>query len=119
MKLKELTNQSVNKGKSRKETAAGLGIEFKVQPKLPIDDGIDAARNILPKCWFDKKKCRQGINALRNYHKEYDEKNKTYKNRPHHDWSSHGADAFRGFAVSHREEAPITKQNFDKWRIGE
>ena len=105
-------------GKSRKETAAGLGLDFKVAPKLPIDDGIDAARNILAKTWFNKVKCEKGINALRNYHKEYDEKNKTYKNRPHHDWSTHGADAFRYFAVSHRKEEPIKKQDFKAWEIG-
>jgi hypothetical protein len=43
------------------------------------------------------------LDILRNYHKEYDEKNKTYKDRPCHDWSSHGADAFRTLAVGYKE----------------
>lgn len=105
-------------GKSRKEVAAKLGINFQVAPKLPIDDGIDAVRNILPKCWFDKVKCKRGLNALRNYHKEFDEKNKTYKNHPAHTWASHGADAMRYFAVSHRKADPIIKQDFKQWEVG-
>lgn len=106
-------------GKSRLEVAQGLGINFQIAPKLSIEDGIDAARNILPRCWFDKDKCARGIDALKSYHKEYDEKNKTYKNRPHHDWSSHGADAFRYFAVSHRRETQsVPKQEFVEWQIG-
>lgn len=105
-------------GKSRLETARQLGINFQVIPKLTVEDGIEAARNILNRCWFDKEKCARGIDALKSYHKEYDEKNKTYKNRPHHDWSSHGADGFRGFAVAHRQPvAAQLKQDFSSWSL--
>lgn len=91
----ELTN-----GKSRIETARGLGINFQVAPKLRIHDGIDAVRDIFGKCWFDAKKCKDGLNALKNYRKQYDEVRKTYQNQPYHDWSSNGADAFRTMATS-------------------
>jgi len=105
-------------GKSRRETAMALGIDFQIAPKLSIEDGIDAARNILGRCWFDKDKCGRGLDALKSYHKEYDEKNKVYKNRPHHDWSSHAADAFRYFAVSHRSPtAAAPKQDFSNWSL--
>lgn len=90
-------------GKSRLEVARGLGINFTVAPGLTIEDGIEAARNMLPRCWFDTKKCENGLSALRSYHKEWDEKNQVFKRRPHHDWASHGADAFRMFAVSYRK----------------
>lgn len=93
-------------GKSRLETAKSLGISFRVTPNLSLEDGIDAARKIIAKCWFDKTKCEKGINALRSYAKEWDEKNKVYKNRPRHDWASHGADAFRYLAVAYR---PVPK----------
>lgn len=95
IEVRELSN-----GKSRRDTAAALGISFDVSPKLPIIDGIDAARSLFEKCWFDKDKCKDGINALKNYRKQYDEKRKTYMNHPYHDWSSNAADAFRGIAVS-------------------
>jgi hypothetical protein len=94
-------------GKSRKETAQSLGINFRVVPKLPIDDGIDAGRSILSKCWFDKIRCERGLNALKSYHKEWDEENKCYRNHPEHDWSSNGADSFRYFAVSYKKRAPF------------
>ena len=98
-------------GKSRLEVAKGLGINFTVAPMLTVEDGIEAVRNILPRCWFDTKKCENGLSALRSYHKEWDEKNQTFKLRPHHDWSSHGADAFRMFAVLYKEmtkPVPVT-----------
>jgi hypothetical protein len=71
-----------------------------VVAKTPIADGIESVRRILPMCWFDRVKCDQGIKALRHYHKEYDTKKKIFSNSPKHDWSSHGADAFRTFATS-------------------
>jgi hypothetical protein len=94
IEVRELTS-----GKSRRDTAASLGIRFDVAPKLPIIDGIDAVRNVFSKCWFDAVKCRDGLNALKNYRKQYDEKRKTYLNTPYHDWSSNGADAFRTLAT--------------------
>jgi phage terminase large subunit len=86
-------------GKTRKESAAALGIDFDVVPKIPVIDGIDAVRAIFSRCWFDGDKCRDGLNALKSYRKQYDEKRKTYLNQPYHDWSSNGADAFRMMAV--------------------
>lgn len=95
IEVRELTS-----GKSRRETAAALGIKFAVAPKLSIADGIDAARGLFDKCWFDREKTKDGVNALKNYRKQYDEKRKTYLNQPYHDWSSNGADAFRMLAVA-------------------
>jgi hypothetical protein len=34
-----------------------------------------------------------------NYRKEWDDKHECFKTRPLHDWTSHGADAFRYLAV--------------------
>ena len=89
-------------GKSRLEIARKLGIDFQVTPKLSIDDGINAARSIFTQCWFEKDKCNRGLQALRNYKKDWDEKNMVYRKGPFHDWASHGSDAFRTFAVSFR-----------------
>lgn len=86
-------------GRSRKETLEGLGMRVSVVPKLPVDDGINAARALLSKCWFDSTKCHTGIEALKQYRTEFDEKRKTFKNSPLHDWTSHAADAFRYLAV--------------------
>lgn len=105
-------------GKSRLETAASLGITFRVVPNLSIDDGINAARQIINQCWFDMTRCERGIMALRNYKKEWDDKRKIYKNHPLHDWSSHGADSFRYLAVSYKNQvASVPQYNASKWRI--
>jgi len=95
-------------GKSRLEVAAKLGIKFEVGTALSVDDGINAARAWLAQCWFDKEKTERGVNALKNYRKEWDEKNKVFKSNPKHDWSSHGADAFRTGAVNYRKVVPPT-----------
>lgn len=95
IKVRELTS-----GKSRLDTAKSLGINFRIAPKLSVEDGIDRTRIILTRSWFDAKKCERGIKAIKNYHKEWNDKTKTYQNHPAHDWSSHGADALRYAAVS-------------------
>jgi hypothetical protein len=87
-------------GRSRLETARSLGIKFLVIPKQSIEDGIEAVRGIIPRCWFDETKCENGIEALKQYHKDWDDINKVFKESPAHDWSSHGSDAFRYLALS-------------------
>lgn len=77
--------------------------EFRVVPNHTRMDGINAARMMLKRTWFDAERCRFGIEALRQYHAEYDEKAKVFMTTPKHDWSSHCADAFRYLAMSWRE----------------
>jgi phage terminase large subunit len=94
-------------GKSRKEVLQGLGINVTVCPNIPVADGIQAVRMLLPTCWFDKAKCKDGIEALRMYRREYDDKRQEFRVSPLHDWTSHYADAFRYFAVGHQERAAL------------
>jgi phage terminase large subunit len=94
--------KELGSGKSRYETLQSLGLNnITIAPSLTIDDGIQAVRSILPRCWFDAEKTEKGIDCLRQYHREWDEGNKTWKGRPAHDWASHGADSFRYFAVGY------------------
>lgn len=87
-------------GTTRREVAENLGIApIEIVPRLSVDDGINAVRMIFPRCWFDKEKCSQGLAALANYHKVRDDVRQEFKSKPEHDWSSHGSDAFRYFAV--------------------
>jgi hypothetical protein len=99
-------------GKSRKEVLAGLGIKAAVCPNIPLADGIQAVRMLLPTCWFDKVKCKDGIEALRMYRREYDEKRQEFKPHPLHDWTSHYADALRYFAVGHKNRSPAQKLTY-------
>lgn len=96
IKVRELST-----GTSRLETLRELGINGRVAPKLPVEDGIEAVRNILPCCWFNtaKESVEQAVEALKQYQKEYDDERKVFKNKPLHDWTSHTADSFRIMAV--------------------
>ncbi len=91
-------------GRSRIEMLRSLGIDGRVIPAQSVEDGINAARMLLPRCWFDADKTAQGIKALREYRAEWDERHKVLKNRPLHNWASHPADAFRYLALGLREE---------------
>jgi len=91
-------------GRSRLEAAASLGIRFQVAPNVPLEDGIHAARMLFPRCWFDADKCRAGLEALQHYRRDYNTRLNEFKAVPVHDWSSHGADAFRYLAT--RQKTP-------------
>lgn len=95
--------RELGSGKSRRETAYDLGINFRVVPKLALEDGIHAAKMLIPRCWFDAERCKPGLESLRHYHRAYNEKLRSFRNSPVHDFSSHAADAFRYLAVGIRE----------------
>ncbi|MFV2089024.1 MAG: terminase large subunit domain-containing protein [Pseudomonadales bacterium] len=80
---------------SRLEGAQALGVSFEIAPKLGVRDGIDAVGRALSRCWFDKVKTERGLEALRLYRSQYDEKHRVMSRNPVHDWTSHAADAFR------------------------
>lgn len=106
IKVRELGNY----GKSRLDSAAELGINFEVAPKLSIEDGIEAVRKALPNCWFDKNKCQKAIEYLKAYQKRWDDKNQCFKNKPMHNFASHCADAFRTGIVGYGADASNWKK---------
>ena len=90
------------------QLAEHLGINnLAIVPDLGVQDGIQAVRQCLPMCWFDKTKCAEGIEALRQYQREYDEDKKAFRSSPRHDWTSHPSDAFRMMAVAWRLEPKV------------
>jgi len=99
--------KSLQTGKSIVEQlAAHLDIaKLAVVPDIGLQNGIQATRLILPRVYFDAERCRDGIEALRQYQREYDEDKKAYRQNPRHDWTSHPSDAFRMLAVSWQEIA--------------
>jgi phage terminase large subunit len=101
----DINVRELGSGRSRLEIAQSLGIRFDIAPKLSLEDGIAAARNLLLKCYFDKDKCADGINCLRHYRWDWNQRLDMAKPSPLHDWASHGADAFRYLAVAERAVA--------------
>ena len=66
---------------------------MKIVPSLSLQDGIQAARMALLRCWFDAERSEGLIECLRQYQREWDEDKKMFRDKPRHDFTSHGADA--------------------------
>ena len=98
-------------GRSRLATAAALGIKFDIVPSMSVEDGIHAVRMLFPRCWFDAARTAAGVEALRHYRRDYNQRLNEFKATPVHDWASHGADAMRYLAVSLQrpKDAPATE----------
>lgn len=88
-----------NGGRTRVETMVSLGLRPQLVPNATLMDGINAARQTLPRCVFSSR-CEDGIASLEQYRREWDDDKKTFKKTPLHDFSSHYADAFRYLALS-------------------
>jgi hypothetical protein len=80
-----------------------LGIHnIEIAPQLLIDDGIQQVRTMLDKCYFDEVQCEKLIDSLLAYSREWDDNGMTWRMRPKHDWSSHGADAMRYLSIGYQ-----------------
>lgn len=87
------------------QLAQHLGFEnLAIVPDLSVMDGIQAGRLAIDAAYFDEVKCREGIEALRQYEREYDEDRKAFRATPKHNWASHPADAWRMLAVAWKNE---------------
>lgn len=95
----DLAARELGTGKSRLEVAARLGVKFELVPDIGLEDGIQAARLLLQRTWFDAQRCREGLAALRAYRRQWDTRLGEFKAAPVHNWASHAADAFRYLAV--------------------
>jgi phage terminase large subunit len=96
--------RELGSGKSRIEMLAALGLRAELAPNIRLEDGVNAARLFLRKCWLDSNRCAKGIDALQNYRWDYNTRLDEHKSVPVHDWASHSADAFRYLAVSMKDE---------------
>ena len=94
--------KSLQTGKSIIEQFLSNGIRPHIVPEMSLQDGIEAARLVLNKCWFDESKTYDGLDHLRAYMREWDERTQTYRNKPKHDQHSHAADSFRYLALAAR-----------------
>lgn len=106
--------KTMQTGKSTFELFGSAGVRARRVPDLTVQQGILAARQLLTLCWIDKTACAEGLEALRQYQREFDARTGTFRANPRHDWTSHYADGFRYAAVvSRMSEADI----FNRLRI--
>ncbi|MCI0426921.1 MAG: hypothetical protein L0Z46_02750 [Nitrospiraceae bacterium] len=104
----DISVQEFGSGQTRIEVARGLGIDFTVAPRLPVDEGIDTVRRFLPQAWFDQTRCARGLEALTSYRRQWSDELKMFSNRPAHDWASHACDALRTFCTGYQEQPLVT-----------
>jgi hypothetical protein len=109
-------------GMSRQSAARKMGMTLLPVSRTDVNSGIDAARNLLSRCWFDSIKCEKGLKALENYKKDWDERHACWRSTPLHNWASHGADAFRTLATGlhyitgKKTQAEIDRANIESHR---
>lgn len=95
--------RDLSTGVTRQEFLRKLGLRVEIQKRQAVDDRIQAIRTLLPKCYIDEIKCSRGVSALEDYQKEWDSKLMMYKNKPFHNWTSHGVDSFGYSALDTRD----------------
>jgi phage terminase large subunit len=122
---------SMETGRTRIETLFSFGRKPELVPDHKVMDGINAARMTFPLVYFDGTKCKDGIEALRQYRADYDEKARAFKDTPKKDWATHPADAFRYLCMAWRTESkaaaadpkpvlkPISELTMDEWMEAE
>lgn len=86
-------------GKSIADMAAAAGLRMEILPRLDVETGINAARSLFARCYFDEQACSKGMESLMNYRRDFNTKLGEFKPQPVHDWASHGADAFGLMAI--------------------
>jgi hypothetical protein len=91
-------------GRTRSQQAYTQGLRpTRTVPKMDPAEGIAAVRSLLPRMYWDKVKCKRGLQALASYTKQYDEEFRVFRSKPLHNWASNGADAKRTLALGLRE----------------
>lgn len=112
-------------GRTVTSIASQYGLHFRSIPKTQIEDGIAAVRRLLPRLRFHKANCTDKLfyghsflDAIAEYHKEYDEDNECFLEHPMHNWASNPADALRIMAQSVNipaEEVPMQTRTDRRW----
>jgi hypothetical protein len=118
--------REITSAKTRKDTLEQLGLK-PIRPgnnKIGPAERIHALRNLLSRSVFDAVNCKAGLEALRHYHAEWDQKAHTPRKTPKHDWSSHDADAAGEMAVQLMDRSGIVRMpaiqgTYDPFRIGQ
>jgi phage terminase large subunit len=90
-------------GKSAIEllNAMGLDTDKEGVPDIGMKQGIEAARQMFPRTYFDKTKCGDMFNQLRRYARVISPTTNE-PGSPKHDENSHAADMFRYIAVAEK-----------------
>ena len=97
----DVQKRDFNTGKNTVDFGLELGERFYIVPRpTSKENAIESMRRKLNMTYFNKENTMRLIDCLSNYSKEYDAKMGTYKNRPVHDWASHGVDSYQTMTLA-------------------
>jgi phage terminase large subunit len=99
--------KSLGTGKSIEDQTRAAGYRTMIVPSLSVLDGINAARELFNRMWFDEARCADGLQCLRRYRWDVDAQRGGFKRTPLHDVYSHGADAIRYAAIASKREVKV------------
>lgn len=89
--------KSLQTGRSLVEQFLSAELRPQIVPNHKVRDRISATRQMFPHVHFDMEEdngVEDLIEALKGYHREWDEDIMAFKEQPQHDWCSDYADAF-------------------------
>lgn len=92
----------IGTGKTRKQVWLSLGYTCKVVKRHDVHDGIEMVRDLLPRVRMDGDRCATLLQAMLQYHSEWDDTKRVFKTKPAHTWASHYADAVRYLAAGEK-----------------
>jgi phage terminase large subunit len=98
--------RELGSGKTREEILRANGRKVRVLPAQSIEDGIEAVKMMLGRCWFDRDRTVRGRECLAHYRRDFNDKMGIYKTAPVHDWASDSSDSLRYMAMGLRETSP-------------
>lgn len=102
---------------TRYEKARELGVDFEILEQVDVQDGIDNVKLNFPRIYIHAPLCKTFINALENYHREYDEARAVYKPKPVHTWASNFCDALRYLCMAlHKTQRGMSADEFNRKR---
>jgi hypothetical protein len=93
--------------RTRYQTLKDMGRKPKMVEKVSVAEGINAGRRTIKVAEFDEERCGRGIDGLKSYRREWDDKRKTFLENPVKDWAEHIGSSFRYLGLAWREEAPV------------
>lgn len=95
--------------KSRIDMMRSRGFDGQIVPAHDVLEGINVVRRMLGRTWIDPNRCKRGLDGLRQYRRQWDDKLQDWKSGEHVDWTNHGCDALRTFAAGFDDPASLTR----------
>jgi len=91
-------SRSVLSDKSAEDILKALGRDVEITPEIGVENGIKAARLLLPRTYIDEEKAGLLFNRLSRYKRVITQATNE-PGKPLHDENSHGSDGYRYLAV--------------------